>query len=164
MKFKKGIKIALLSVAILVIGILILGNINALFGWYGYEKWKYRVSTNDINESKKSGVFIKEVHFEIDSFPGKIENFRAYIEHGFHYGHESEFETLPWTKSDYPYQLSFNFPLSSTIVIFTDTSRLNSSDSANFFRIYLKFPRLTDTVVFNIEGEHSQTGIIKIWD
>src|SRR3569832_2084265 len=85
-----------------------LGYLSSYMGWYGYGMWKNRIATSDIDESKKRGVFIKELHFRIDSFSGVIPNFRAYIERGFTYGRRSAEETVDLKNSNYPYQLCFN--------------------------------------------------------
>jgi hypothetical protein len=151
-------------ISLIVLGLLALGYINSYFGWYGYEKWKYRVSTTSIDESKRRGVFIKELHFEIDSFPGAIYNFHAYIEKGFHYGHESEDQTTPLLNSNYPYQVSFNFQKTSKLRMYIQDTELNKFDSFNVNRGYLKFPNLKDTITFHLGGEKTNSGIIKVWE
>jgi hypothetical protein len=158
--FLKYFKIVMLITA----GLLALGILNSYFGWYAYEKWKYRVSTISIDDSKRRGVFIKELHFEIDSFPDTIENFHAYIERGFHYGHQSEDQTTPLLNSNYPYQLSFNFHATSKLGIYIRDSELKKFDSSNVNRGYLKSPNLKDTIIFYLGGENVSSGIIKVWE
>jgi hypothetical protein len=41
------------AVIIVGIGYFILMGISNYVGWYGYEKWKYRVGTDSIENSKK---------------------------------------------------------------------------------------------------------------
>jgi hypothetical protein len=164
MKRKEAYIVIISVVVVFIAGLFGLGYLNSYFGWYGYEKWKYRVSTGSIEESKRRGVFVKELHFEIDSFPGTIENFHAYIEKGFHYGHESEDQTTPLLGSKYPYQLSFNFHATSKLGIYTTEAELNKFDSSNIVRGYLKFPNLKDTIKFYLNGENVSSGIIKVWE
>jgi hypothetical protein len=162
---RKETFIVLLSIAIVFIaGLFALGYLNSYFGWYGYEKWKYRVSTGSIEESKRRGVFVRELHFEIDSFPGTIENFHAYIEKGFHYGHQSEDQTTPLLGSKYPYQLSFNFQETSKLRIYITEAELSKFDSSNINRGYLKSPDIKDTIRFYLIGGNKSSGIIKVWD
>lgn len=158
--FFKYLKVIILLAVVL----FALGYLNSYFGWYGYEKWKYRVSTGSIEESKRRGVFVKELHFEIDSFAGKIENLHAYIEKGFHYGHESEYQTAPLLGSKYPYQLSFNFQETSKLRIYITEEELNKFDSSNVNRGYLKSPDIKDTIRFYLAGENQSSGVIKVWE
>ncbi len=164
MKRKDAFLVIFSVVVVFVAGLLALGYLNSYFGWYGYEKWKYRVSTSSIQDSKRRGIFVKELNFEIDSFPGKIENFHAYIEKGFHYGHESEEQTTPLIGSNYPYQLSLNFHATSKLGIYLPVTELNKFDSFNVNRGYLKFPKLKDTIKFYLDGENVNSGIIKVWE
>ena len=160
---KNVLKLLSLVILSLVIGYFVLGYLSSYFGWYGYKKWQYRVATSDINESKKRGVFVKELHFQIDSFKGDVHNFLPYIERGFKYGHHSSDETVFLQNSNYPYQLSFNFQTSAKMGLFIKESELKKFDSSNINRGYLKDPDLRDTIVINIIGENIHSGIIKVW-
>ena len=136
MRIKKIYIERLIVIGVIILGVLIVGFLNSYFGWYGYEKWKYRVGTIDMNDSKKRGVFVKELHFELDSFPadrfpGRLENFRVYIEKGFHFGHESEDETTLLLNSNYPYQVSFDFKPPPNFGILIADGELKKFDSCN---------------------------------
>ena len=159
----------LIVIGVIIIGLMFLGYLNAYFGWYAYEKWKYRVGTIDMNDSKKRGVFVKELHLQLDSFPpdrfpGRLENFRVYIERGFHFGHESEDETTPLLNSNYPYQVSFNFHPPPNFGILISGDELKKFDSCNATRGYLRYPKLKDTIIYYLAGENVHSGIIRVWD
>ena len=47
------------AVIIVGIGYFILMGISNYVGWYGYEKWKYRVGTDSIENSKKKMSSLK---------------------------------------------------------------------------------------------------------
>ena len=162
MKGKDIYKKVITLILIVILGVISFRYLSSYFGWYAYQKRKYRLSTNDINDSKKRGVFVKEVHFEIDSFPGNIENFRAYIEKGFHFGHESEDERFPLLNTNYSYQLIFNFPLSSKLGIFITETELKKFDSSSKLSGYLRLPKLKDTVTFYLVSEHGHVVDVSI--
>lgn len=61
------------------IGYFILISISNYVGWYGYEKWKYRVGTDNIQISKKRNVFVKELNYKI--VDGKNLNDFKFTEH-----------------------------------------------------------------------------------
>ena len=50
-----------------------------LTGYFGYDKqnWTYRKASNTIKESIERGVFVKELHFQVDSFTGYKFKFEA---------------------------------------------------------------------------------------
>lgn len=77
--------------------------LNLYTGWYGYEYWKYRIHSLNIDESKERNVFVKELNYKIDE-PSLIENFyiKPYIEKGFKCGINDENETHIIKNSKYP--------------------------------------------------------------
>ena len=160
---KNVFKLLSLIILSLLLAYFVLGYLSSYFGWYGYKKWQYRVATSDIDESRKRGIFVKELHFQIDSFKGDVKGFRPYIERGFKYGHHSSDVTVPLENSNYPYQLSFNFRASEKMGLFIKESELKKFDSSNINRGYLKEPDLRDTIVINLIGENIHSGIIKVW-
>ncbi|MBZ5858557.1 hypothetical protein [Flavihumibacter profundi] len=160
---KKVFKLLFAVIVFFVLGYFALGYISSFVGWYGYKKWRYRVSTSDIEESKKRGVFVKELHFQIDSFSGTLENFKPYIEKGFKFGLHSSKETIPLKNSNYPYQLRFNYRPSNEITILIREDELIKFDSANASWGYLKHPEITDTIILIIRGENVHSGNIKVW-
>ena len=164
MKIKKSYQIIAVIVLVLLLGLLTLSSINSYCGWYAYKKWKYRAATGDINDSKRRHVFVKELHFKVDSFSGKIENFHAYIERGFHFSHISQDDTEPLNGSKYPFQLSYTFYNTSALGIMPRKSELKKFDSSDAIWGYLKSPILKDTVIVDLVGENIHAGIIKIWE
>ena len=114
-------------------------------------------------ESKKRGVFVKELNYKIDSFNGVLESFHPYIEKGFKFGYHSSEDTRELTNSKYPYQLSFDSRPTEAITILIRPGDLKKFDSANLTRGYLIYPNLKDTIVLEIHGENIKSGIIKVW-
>jgi len=160
-------KIAIVFTGLCLIGILLyylFGLFSSSVGWYGYKKWKYRVGTTSILESKNRKIFVKHLNYQIvDSSNLKGFHFRPYIEKGFRYGYHSMDETRIDTYTKYPYNLSYERNKKDSIVlnIFPeDRVKLDSSD-VNWG--YLKQPYLQDTIRIKIEGVTNQKGIIKIW-
>lgn len=142
---------------------VILGYFSSYVGWEGYKKWQYRVTTSDIEESKRRGVFVRELSFEIENYPGTLENFKPYIERGFKYGRHSSEETTPLTGSAHPYQLSFNFRTSTEVGLLIPPEELKKFDSSNRTKGYLTSPNLRDTIIVNLVGEYGHSGIVKVW-
>ncbi|MGE8513611.1 MAG: hypothetical protein ACN6N7_12970 [Chryseobacterium culicis] len=156
---------------------LIIGTISILFfvyiflpfasnyiGWYGYSKWKYRIGTDRIQESKNRHIFVKYLNYKIIDSAG-FKNFRfiPYLEKGFKFGKHSSEETQIIQNSFYPYNICYERNLKDSIVLrFTEDSvkKLDSSDVAWG---YSKTPYLKDTLTMIIEGPRQRTGLIKIW-
>lgn len=122
---------------LLVIG---LGYVSSLLGRYGYKKWKHRASTQSIEESKARGVFIREVHYRVDSFNGPLGKFKPYIEQGLRYGRHSSKQTMPLELTSYPYQLSFSYRPMGNVTILIKSEDLKKFDSANNSWGYLRSP------------------------
>ena len=136
----KTLKWALSIILLLLLGYFGLGYLSSYIGWYGYKKWKYRVATQNILESKQRNVFVKELNYKIDSFPDTLTNFHVYIEKGFKYGHNSSSETVLLTNSNFPYQLSFLYNINNELYVFIRQTELAKFDSANANWGYLKKP------------------------
>ncbi len=160
---RKTYKLIAIAIMVIVAGYFALGYLSSYVGWYGYKKWQYRVATTSIEDSKKRGVFVKELKFTVDSFSGSIGDFRPYIEKGFKYGHHSSEKTESLTGSNYPYQLSFNFNSSSKMGLLIRESELKKFDSFSMTKGYLKIPSLSDSIIVDIIGENIHSGIIKIY-
>ena len=158
------LKILSVVVVIIIIVYFAFGYFSSYIGWYGYEKWKYRVATSDIAESQKRGVFVKQLKYKIYDFPDTLRSFRPYIEKGFRYGHHSSEVTVPITNSNYPYQLCFNFKSSEKLGILIRKSELKKFDSADAVWGYLKYPILKDTIIVDIIGFQVKPGMIKIFE
>ena len=136
---------------------------SSFLGWYGYKKWQYRVGTPDMKKSKERGVFIKELHFEIDSFAGKIDDFHAYIEKGFRCGQQSEDETVLLTNTNYPYQVSFGYKRGTNFGILLKPGQEKKFDSCNSTQVFLRYPNLRDTIIVDVFGVAKDEVTMKIW-
>lgn len=158
---KKGIVI---FIGIAIFLYYAFGVFSSSVGWYGYRKWKYRIATTTLKESKQRKVFVRGLNYEIvDSANLKGFYFKPYIEKGFRYGYHSMEETRIDNFSNFPYNLSYERNIKNSIVlnIFPeDKKKLDSSD-VNWG--YLKNPYLQDTIRIKIEGATNQKGVIKIW-
>ena len=152
------LKLSLCAILIL----LILGLANCFFGWYGYEKWKYRRSTRgNIEESKKRDVFLKELNYLIDPIDLKV-NFNCYIEKGYKYGLNSMERTKTIFTTNYPFQLSFS-QLDTLNDIYYSLRKNTKFDSLDRFCIYLKEPALIYEVKIDIIKNNNDTiGLITI--
>ena len=146
MKFKISVvardMLKVVLATILFVAILFF-SVNYIFSFiisHWDDQWKYRTGTTDINEAKQRGVFVKELNYEIDSFPDTLSNFKPYIEKGFKYKRHSYKETVPLTETGFPYQLSFNYKPNQNLTIFIRKSELNKFDSSNSSWGYLKKP------------------------
>jgi ABC-type antimicrobial peptide transport system permease subunit len=159
---------------IIILGIvlgfyLLLGLISSYFGWYGYEKWKYRRETRgDIIESKERGVFVKNLEFEILSKKTEIE-FIAFMEKGFKYGkHSAEKTELIGKESNFPYQVSFSQSDTLNKLNF-ELLQKTKLDSINKYFVYLKKTELNDTIYLKVTKWENKIGndsigIIKIYE
>ncbi|MFD1064122.1 hypothetical protein ACFQ1Q_12765 [Winogradskyella litorisediminis] len=160
----------ILTIFVLATGFFfVFGFINSLFGWYGYEKWKYRRATRgNLDESLERNVFIKNLEFELFSNSESLK-FNAFIEKGFTYGkHSSETTEIIKSRTNYPYQVSFSQMDISKKVKF-DLLPNTKLDSIDYFVVYLRKPELKDTLFLKItkwENEigKDSIGLIKIYD
>ncbi|GAO44119.1 hypothetical protein [Flavihumibacter petaseus] len=142
----------------------VLGYLSSYVGWYGYEKWRNRVATHSIDESKSRGVFEKVLNFQVDSFAGSLGDFKPYMERGFRYGYHSSEETVPLIDSQYPWQLGFNIIPNEKFGVFIRKDQLVKFDSSNSVWGYLKSPHLKDTIILVIRGEQVRSGQIRVWE
>ena len=150
---------------IVVSGYYAFGYLSSYIGWYGYQKWRHRVGTNNIEESKRRGVFIKELHYRVEGYSGDLAGFTPYIERGFTYGRHSAKETVPLSGSNYPYQLSFSYMPSAKFGVLVQEQDLKKFDSSNAVWGYMRQPFLSDTVTLDVGGENipKGTAVIKVW-
>lgn len=151
----------------ILIGISLFFLANSYFGWYGYQKWKNRIGTISINESKKRGVFEKELNYEIiDSQNLHNFKFKPYFEKGFKVGMYTSEETNPVKYSKYPFNLSFDRNKNDSIYL--NILNKDRSDSSDVVWTYFKNPKLKDTIIIKIDapknkkGKHI-SGTIKVW-
>ena len=160
----------ILTILGIAIGIyFILGFVNSFFGWYGYEKWKYRRATRgDLTESKERNVYIKNLEFKLTPKNDSLE-FNAFIEKGFTFGKHSSNQTdLIKSKTDFPYQVSFSQKDTLNKVTF-DLLPITKMDSIDYFVVYLRKPELNDTIYLKIRKWENKIGtdsigFIKIYE
>ena len=156
-------KLVLITFGFSLAALLVINYILPPILWRTSTRWKERVATRDIDDAKRRGVFIKELHYRIDNFADTLD-FHPFIEKGFHYGKGSYEETVIMENTQYPYQLSYNvFPKKQTY-IFIEKQDLQKFDSTDGTWGYLKAPRLTDTVTLEIRARHMEGGKIRVWN
>lgn len=163
----KRSRFKIVFVLVIIISMLCfgMGLVNSYFGWYGYEKWKYRRSTfGNKTESIERKVFIKELEFHssID-----LDSFHIYIEKGYKFGHHSSRDTRLVTDSKYPFQVSYEFR-DKTKLISYEISNKNTYDSIDNITIFLRKPYMKDTLKMGIYKYSSKKwdsiGYLKVWD
>ena len=163
--YSKGIKICLI-ILISLSSIYGLFRLNLIIG-YG-DTWKYRVHSNNIEEAKIRNIFVKSLHYRVDSFQLKLDSIDPYIEMGFKFGRHTMNETNIIVGSKYPYQLSFNTKPKTWINnISIRRNELKKFDSSDGFCCwgYLKEPHLKDTITLDIYSDSLKiNGIIKVWE
>lgn len=161
----KIFKPTLIIISVLVIAYFGFGYINSYFGWYFHEHYKHRKGSTDIADSKQRGVFIKELNFIVDGYSGNLYGFKPFIEKAYTWGYNTSEETRPWTNNNYPYQVAFSYKGSSNFGVLATDETLSKSDSSIARLIYLKEPKLTDTIILEIGGEQIPKGArIKVFE
>ena len=141
------------------------GYVNSYVGWYSHHHYKDRKGSRDIQESKKRGVFVKDLNFEIVGYSGDLNGFKPFIEKAFTWGYHSSEETVPWTNTQYPYRLMFNYRPTKEVTVLIRHEDLVKFDSANGSWGFMKEPKLSDTIVLTIRGENipRDSAFIKVW-
>jgi hypothetical protein len=161
---KKGFIIVICIILSSILLYYAFGVFSSSVGWYGYQKWKFRVRTNTISESKQRKVFIKELNCKIvDSANLKGFYFKPYIEKGFRYGYRSMAETRIDIYTTYPYNLSYERNKNDSISLDIFSEDKKKLDSSDLVWGYLKKTYLQDTIRIKINGAGNEKGIIKIW-
>lgn len=151
----------------ILIGISLFFLANSYGSWYGYQKWKNRIGTSSINESKKRGVFEKELNYKIiDSQNLHNFKFRPYFEKGFKVGIHTSEVTNPVTYSKYPFNLSFERNKNDSIYL--NILNKEKADSSDVVWTYFKNPKLKDTIIIKIDASKNKkgkeiSGTIKVW-
>ena len=162
---KKILKPTLIIVLIILSIYYGFGYINSYFGWYSHEHYKYRKSSTDIADSKRRVVFIKELNYKVEGYSGNLYGFKPFIEKAYTWGYNTSEETKPWTNTIYPYQVAFSYQSSSNFGVLATDETHSKFDSSIASLIYLKQPKLTDTIVLEIAGEHVPKGaLIKVFE
>lgn len=167
---KRGIKIFIFCLVLC----LLYGMVNSFFGWWAYEKWKYRVASDSIEESKKWGVFLRELHYKVftkdKSFNKKLA---FYIERGFRFGKFSSEDTRPVELSEKkPYQVGYSVLNNDYIGEYHDIVP-NESKGVLPMDFWMNKPSISDTLIFglykktrvinNIPMDDS-IGYVKVWN
>ena len=161
---KPHIKLISILLLTVIAGYFALGYLSSYVGWYGYKKWKHRIGSTDISESKRRGVFVKELNFKVEGYSGHLHGFKPFIERGYKYGYHTSEETLPLTDTNYPYQLSFQYKRNQSFGLLILDDDLNNFDSSDAVWGYLRYPKLLDTITLQIGGEGiSHEARIKVW-
>jgi hypothetical protein len=156
---KSSMKPVLISLLVAFVFYLIPFFITATFSKSrtSYERRDY--TNGDILKAKKLGVFVKDLHYRIDSFNGPV-SFTPYIEKAFEYSRDStEVEFL----KDEPYQYSIGFQrkaVKDAAVVLKKEQTFKSFQGLP----YLEKPALNDTVIFEIKSSGVVLGKIKVWD
>jgi hypothetical protein len=143
---------------LIVIGFFALGYLSSWVGWYGYEKWKDRKYSDNISESKKRGVFVKELHYQIENHSGREFPFEVFLEKAYKYGRHTSEETVVEVNSNFPFQISFPYRPTDSIAIRVKEGQHAKFDSSGFS---FRQAQLSDTIVLEILGRDA--GIIKVW-
>jgi hypothetical protein len=160
---KNRLKIAIGTVVILILLFIGYGYISSLTGWYGYKKWQHRVASIDVDESKQRKVLVQILNYKMSNSDMRVPNFTPFIEKGFRYGLHTSKETRPLEKSDYPYQLSFNYRPTEEMTILIGKSELQKFDSTNLSWGYLRMPLLKDTIFLDVYQFGKNIGSIAVW-
>lgn len=161
---KNNIYILTILALILLVCYNCIGDINNYFGWDLREQWKYRRTTSgDINESKKRGVFVKDLIYT--SNVSEL-NFDIFIEHGFSYSKDGMSATETNLNSNFPYQVSFpkGILIDSQNCEFqiANKERFDSISDIPFNKqIYLRKPILPDTLKLDVVCRNSDLNGMK---
>jgi hypothetical protein len=162
---KKILKPTLIIALILLIIYYGFGYINSYFGWYSHEHYKYRKGSTNIADSKRRGVFVKELNYKVEGYNDSLYGFKPFIEKAYTWGYNTSEETKPWTNTDYPYQVAFSYQRLSNFGLLATDETLSKFDSSTGNLIYLKQEKLTDTITLEIGGEQISKGaIIKVFE
>lgn len=149
---------------IFVIVILIYFFSNIYFGWYGYEKWKYRRSTRgNIIESKERNIYVKKLRYIVNPQNLKYK-FNCYIEKGYTFGHYSMYDTQVVTNTKFPFQVSVS-QLDTINDIYFSINKKSKVDSMDSYVVYLNKNYLKDTIYVDVIKNNTDTiGKIKVFE
>lgn len=159
-------KTILLIFLVVVIGIFLINLFTPQILWHGNKEWTLRRKSSDIAESKRRGVFVKQMSFTADTtLCFSKNNIEFFIERGYTYGKRSENETHTVTGTAYTYQLVYPTVPETNTRIFLNSNDRVKFDSSSINWGYLKEPHLTDTLYFRLKLPNRQTEhILKVWE
>ena len=155
---------------LIVIGIsyfIILPFLNWFIGYHGYEKEKFRRNTwGDIHESKARKAFVKKLNLipYITSDTINSDSLNIFIEKGYKYGFFSGEETnFELGKTNYPFQISQTERTNHNLVVYKFSSFKKSDSIGEHGNIYLRYPKIKDTLFMTVESWRLENGKAK-WD
>jgi hypothetical protein len=126
---------------------------------YERTEWEKITSTKgDIGRSKKLGVFVKDLHYTVDSFTGPV-NFYPYIEKAFKYVDKDD-STKIEVVQDRSGSYFIGFQKNAVADGLLET--VNFHECA--YMACLRKPELKDTIIFNIKRFGGVVGKIKVWE
>jgi hypothetical protein len=121
------------------------------------ERDKFSFTKGDISKSKKLGVFVKELHYRVDSFTGPV-TFTPYIEKAFKYLDDDSTRIEVIRDKFGSYSVSFQKEAIGDGVL--ETVNYHECE----YMPCLRKPELNDTIIFNIKRFGYVVGTIKVWD
>ncbi len=161
---------SIITKRILTIGPSILGIV-AVYLIYRSNKFNHRngavtynegrdFTNGDLIKAKKLGLFVKDLHFKVDSFKGII-NFYPYIEKGFKYGEDSA-EIKPLKDTDYRYTFSYQRKaVKDAVIVISKEPQYGLRYGERYL---LKTTELNDTIYLNIKRSGVVVGKVKVWN
>jgi hypothetical protein len=164
---KRGLQIGLGSIISFALCYALFSMTSAATDYKNTRYYQKRRLTFNIEEAKKKGVLVKELHFKVDSFQGSLD-FHPYIEKAFKYG-EDTLSFVPVTTTNYPFRLGFNKVFDSGEFVYVLDNELNKFDSSagsgyHGASGYLVRPLLHDTITLGIRRRDVVLGRIKVWN
>ncbi|MDQ6814745.1 MAG: hypothetical protein M3040_13490 [Bacteroidota bacterium] len=141
--------------------IFILRNLSAIHSVFApadkKPKDKFSFTKGDILKAKKLGVFVKDLHYKVDSFTGPV-TFHPYIEKAFKYVDDDSIKIQLIKDRFGSYSLGFQKKAIGDGLL--ETVNFHECE----FMPCLRKPQLDDTIIFNIKRFGYVVGTIKVWD
>jgi hypothetical protein len=170
MRNRKLLIIASLFIFFCILLYMGLGYLSSYIGYYGYNKDKFRRFSENIEESKSRGIFIRTLNFSV--YPDSFTINNVFIERGYRWG--SSFEetreldtkgTVKANRIEMPYQVVVSFPEAQ----FGGTVKIGSENEGLYYSPYIpiKSKEISDTVyfhlIYSVDLEHGVGGVVKVW-
>jgi hypothetical protein len=167
MQTRKDLRVAIGASAGIALFYVLFSITSEAMNYKNTRNYQKRRLTFNIEEAKKKGVLVKELHHKIDSFNGSLD-FRPYIERAFKYGKDTT-SFVPLTTTNYPFRLGFNKVFDSSVFVYLMDEELNKFDSSagsgyHGASGYLVKPVLRDTITLGIRRRDEALGTIKVWN
>jgi hypothetical protein len=167
LKLNKNKRVIAAIAGAIIVGYLLFTFIPGPNAYKNTRNFHKRKLTQDINEAKKKGVFVKELHYNVNGFES-LPDLKPYLEKGFKYGEDST-HFVPFVNTSFPYRLGFNrYPVDG-VFIYVQDEEINKFDSSNGSGFhgasgFLAKPKLRDTITLGIRKNNVLSGTIKVWD